>query len=555
MISPQGTVWLGHVPWDGSYKHVYYEGMRNKAGMVGEFMSLQTNNYTYIREDTNIRVPYNADTLYGINYCMYQNDGIWFCAFVNTITFINNNTSLLHLQEDVWHTWGGGLTLKACMVAREHVSSDSLGQWRAPEPAMNLEDCILSEQRFLDLTFDTVVIGTNAIPHLKSGVSGTIFTSHSEADFDGNDAVSGGFYHKIYSGLKYYAFRRSEGTELTNFLNNLNKAGAAESVACMFLVPSSLITIGTNHEVSSYGTTYPDDSYAAYQVSALGYTPRNKKCLTYPYCYFAITDYNGGVMELKYEDCDTWGDINIRFEQGLDATATLMATALNYQGQSVDYHHSIVLAQNPQCSWVYSAYQNWLAQNASVQQVKQNLNFLDAAVGFGMLTVGALLFGTGMGAPAGGALSALGLTTVEAAGVGIAASGIGKGVGAITSEMGRQAEIEAQSKVPNHISGQSSSNSLQGLDRNMGGYMRIGLQRQSAERLDAFFDVFGYQVDMVKVPNLTGRPSWNYVKTVGANMTGTIPADRLSTMNRCLNDGITFWHTTDVGNYGLSNTL
>ena len=81
------------------------------------------------------------------------------------------------------------------------------------------------------------------------------------------------------------------------------------------------------------------------------------------------------------------------------------------------------------------------------------------------------------------------------------------------------------------------------------------LEYHSAKRLDMFFDVFGYQIDEVKVPNLTGRPSWNYVKTVGANMTGTIPADRLRTINQSLDSGITFWHTTDVGNYALNNQL
>lgn len=555
MVSPQGTVWLGRVPWDSTYRHVYYEGMVSKSTIVSAFMTAQSTNYTFIREDSNIRVPYNADTLYGINYCMYQNDGMWFCCFVNTITYVNNNTSLLHLQEDVWHTWGGNVTFKACMVEREHVTSDALGQWRAPEPNIALEDCILSEQTFRDLTFDTVVVGTNAIPHLKSGVSGTIFDAHAESDFDGNDPVSGQYYGHLFSGLRYYGFTRSDASALRNFLNNLNKAGAAESIACMFIVPSSLITIGSGHVVSSYGDTYPDDSYAAYQVSALGYTPRNKKCLTYPYCYFVVTDYNGGIMELKYEDCNTWGDINLRFAQGLDATATLICTALQYQGQNVDYHHSIVLSQNPQCSWVYQAYQNWLAQNASIQTVKQNLNFLDLAVGVGMTAVGAVLFASGAGAPAGGALGALGLSTMEAAGVGLAAAGGSKILSGATSEASRMAQVDAQSKVPNHISGQSSSNSLLALDRNMGGYMRIGLQRESAERLDMFFDVFGYQVDRVKVPNLTGRPAWNYVKTVGANMTGNVPADKLSVINECLDKGITFWHNVNVGNYGLSNTL
>ena len=228
---------------------------------------------------------------------------------------------------------------------------------------------------------------------------------------------------------------------------------------------------------------------------------------------------------------------------------------MNYQGIAINYDKAIVLSQNPQCAWVFEAYQNWAAQNASLNQAKRDMNFLDIAIGGGMLLVGAALLASGVGAPAGGALGAAGLTTVEAAGAGVAMAGIGKGVSGAQSEYVRNQEIEAQKKIPNHISGQSSSNSMQGIDRNMGGYMRIGLQRQSAERLDQFFDVFGYQIDQLMTPILSGRKAWNYVKTVGANMGGNIPSDRLGFLNRSLDGGVTFWHTTDVGNYGLDNTL
>lgn len=552
MLSPQGEVRLGTVPWNPDYKHIYEPGLQDTANVLS-FLNQTTTNYTYIREDSNIRVPYNADDLYGINYCGYVNNGKWFFCFVTTITFVSNNTTLLHLVEDIWMTWGPSISWRACLVGREHVNTDGYGEWRTPEPSINLEQSILSEDRFNDLSFDTIVIGTNAIPHLKSGVSGTIFTSHGEDDFDGNDAVAGGWYHKLYSGLRYYAFTRSDASELSNFLDNLNKAGAAESVACMFMVPSSLITIGSGHVVSSYGTTYPDKTVGAFTVSALGYSPRNKKCLTFPYCYMTITDYNGGQLQVKYEDCNTWGDVVMQFSQGLDPSAVLYCTLKNHQGQTLDYQNTLALSQNPQCAWVYSAYMNWLAQNSQTIKDKQSFNVFGIVGGLGVMMLGTALFATGAGAPAGGALGTLGLTTAEAAGLTMFGSGLMSTVGSTKAELSRLDEIEAQSKVPNHISGQSSSNSLQGIDRNMGGYVRMGLTRESAERLDNFFDVFGYQIDRVKVPNITGRPSWNYVKTVGANMGGAIPADRLATINTCLDNGVTFWHTSDIGNYGLGN--
>jgi len=217
----------------------------------------------------------------------------------------------------------------------------------------------------------------------------------------------------------------------------------------------------------------------------------------------------------------------------------------------------INIDQPPQCAWTYSAYQNWQAQTAAQQGIKKVINVGAIVGGLAMTAIGAALFATGAGAPAGGALAGtgLGLTTAEVAGAGMALSGVKAGIGGALGEAERMASVDYQQKQPNHMSGSLSGNALQGLSMNRGCVANIGLEWQSARRLDWFFDLFGYQIDLVTMPNLTGRPSWNYVKTVGASMGGAIPRDRMATINGCLDRGITFWHTVDVGNYGLDNTL
>lgn len=526
--------------------------MEDKSNILSAYMTLQTSNYTYIREDTNIRVPYNADNIYGVNYCMYQNDGMWFCAFVNTITYVNNGTSMLHLEEDVWHTWGGSIDWKTCFIAREHVSQDNLGQWRAPEPAMELESVVIEEDNFNNLFFDTIIVGTNAVPHLKDG-SNTYFSTHTEDDFDGSDAVSGGSYGTIYSGTKYYGFGSGSYGALSNFLNNLNMCGAADSVACMFMMPGQCVTI-SGYEVTG---TAPVEAItlSGPQTTGGGYAPRNKKCLTYPYAYMTVTDNNGGELDFKYEDCDTWGTLDIDFLDPVDPCGSLFMRPRGYQGNGIDYARVMPLGNHPQCSWVHSAFQNWAAQNAQTIQTKHVLNVGNAIIGGLMLAGGAALFATGAGAPAGGVLGALGLSSMEAAGVGLALGGIGKGASSLANYSEMQAQIDAERKKPNQTIGAASSNGLQGIAMNSGGYRFIGLQLASARRLDWFFDTYGYQIDQLKLPNLTSRPSWNYIKTVGACMGGNIPADRLATINKCLDAGVTFWHNVRVGDYGLDNRL
>ena len=548
MHAPTGTVYLGHVPWDSSYRHVYETGFSNPSAVIGNFMTLETNNYVFIREDSNIRVPYNADDLYGINYCVYRNSGKTFCCFVNTITYVSNNTTLLHLEEDIWQTWGGSLTIAPCMVAREHVNGDGLGQWRAAEPAMELESVVLrSADTFPELINYSVVVGTNAIPHLKNG--GSIFAAHNEDEFDGSDAIAGSYYSGLYSGCAYFGFGAGD-VDLSNFLDNMNKCGAAESIGCLFMVPSSMITIGGGHVISGY-IGAQQGGFTGPQTLGSGYTPRNKKCLTYPYAFCQILDNDGGSMTIKYEDCNTWGVVNYQLLQPLDPTASVFFIPKDHMGQAVDFAHMMPVSQNAQCSWVYSGYQNWLAQNAQNIQNKKNFNVLGAIGGVLMVAAGGYLISTGVGAPTGGAIVASG---AEMAGVGLAVGGLKQGIGAAQSGMELGAELDAQSKHPDTVVGSSSSNSLIGIGA-AGGYACVGLELHSAQRLDMFFDVFGYQVDMVKVPNITGRPNWNYVKTIGANAHGNVPADKLALINKCLDNGITFWHTEDVGNYGLNNQI
>lgn len=534
-------MYLGVVPWTNTYGHVWYEGMRSPTSIVAQFQTRATTGYTFIRESEEIRVPFNADDIYGTNYVMYKNSGKWFFCFVDTITYVNNSTSTLHLKEDVWHTWGEYVTVRPCMVRREHVTTDLPGQWRAPEPNLSLEAVTLTVQEFSSMTYSAIVVGTNAIPHLKANQTTDMFSPHTEDDFLGSDAVEGDLYTYIYSGAKYYGFNSTETYALQNFLKNMNLCGAAESICALFMVPYQMMSVNANHEIIGYGMSVAG-GFNAPNYIADGYVPRNKKCLTYPYAYATMTDFAGSEMDIKYEDCNTWGQVRYRFSQGLDPTAALFVTMTDYMGQNDDPSHSMPIAQNPQCAWTYSGYQNWMAQNSASLQTKQNVGAGEALLGAGALLGGAIL-----------AFTPIGAGTSELLPGSLVSSGLGMLAGGLRERTDVALQIEAQSKVPAHIIGTPSGNSLQGIGRNEGGFVAKGLSRDSAERLDQYFDVLGYEVDRVKVPNLTGRPNWNYVRTEGAACAGTIPADRLAIMDACLDRGMTFWHTSDVGNYALPN--
>ena len=71
---------------------------------------------------------------------------------------------------------------------------------------------------------------------------------------------------------------------------------------------------------------------------------------------------------------------------------------------------------------------------------------------------------------------------------------------------------------------------------------QMSVKQEYAEIIDKYFDMFGYKVNKVKVPNIIGRSKWNYVKTVDCNFEGDIPQQFLQIIKQMFNNGITLWH-------------
>ena len=84
---------------------------------------------------------------------------------------------------------------------------------------------------------------------------------------------------------------------------------------------------------------------------------------------------------------------------------------------------------------------------------------------------------------------------------------------------------------------------------------RISVSHQYARMIDDFFTKFGYATKRVKIPNRNSRPHWNYVKTVSATMTGSVPSDDMKKICSIYDNGVTFWkHGYEVGRYDLDNS-
>lgn len=90
--------------------------------------------------------------------------------------------------------------------------------------------------------------------------------------------------------------------------------------------------------------------------------------------------------------------------------------------------------------------------------------------------------------------------------------------------------------------------------RNGFSFYKMTIKQEYAKIIDDFFSMFGYKVNEVKIPNVTGRQNWNYVKTIDANILGDIPQEDMQKLKDIFNSGVTFWHNPNTFlDYSQSN--
>lgn len=583
-FQPSGKILIGRVPFDNSYRHTltFSSVSEQTSFMMGRMdSSLEKDTYTYVRMNNSIRVMFNAERLYTYDYVMYQNSNYgdkWFYAFIVGVNYVNENCTELVLELDVMQTWYFDYTLKSCFVEREHVNDDTVGAHLNEEPAMPLQYQHLNfDMHIMEPRWGVLLL--NAYMHYVD----------DEYHSNGVDPCQGVWTQGQYNACRYAIYDLNDADSkqrLSLDVQSLNQHGAAETIADAFTLPANCFSIDdlikfpikindTWTRTSGKVWTLQEGvlpmaagGTSVSKPSALGtYTPKNNKLLCYPYNYLEIGDFTGRVEDWRYEYFGTNGFCRLsqRMVASADCQGYVTPDAYNGIPDSPGGHSfkPFTFDFTNKISWVYSTYQNWAAQNALNNQLAilggvgaMAFSFLPGISAAGkMLGAGAAqmehLGGLGLGQASQNALMSYSNAATREFGATKPNMGaLGGGLAAIASTMGN---IDRMRKHPNTSNGNVGGNS-----RLQNGYTgwytsQVCLLPEYAAIVDDFLDMYGYQVDRVKVPNRTGRPYWNYVKCQNSCHVGNVPSDMMNQINKIYDAGITFWHTSDVGNYSLNN--
>ena len=276
-----------------------------------------------------------------------------------------------------------------------------------------------------------------------------------------------------------------------------------------------------------------------------GYTPRNQKLRTYPYMYVGFNPSNGSSKIYRYEDFEN-GTPQFKMISEVNPNPSIYFIPQNYRGATGDSMQDISsLNGYPTLSSRNDYYNSWLAQNSGIVSLQMQQEQYNYEVGQ-YQTAGNML-----GSMINTINDPSSVTGMLSGAMSLASSDVNHDF-YIKQQM---AQIEKQSMLPDKVNMSSSNATLIGydlIDKNI--FTRYTIKRQFAERIDKFFDMYGYLTNVVKTPNLNNRPNWNYVKTIGANILGDIPQNDLQEIKNIFNNGVTLWHNQNTFlNYSANN--
>ena len=275
-----------------------------------------------------------------------------------------------------------------------------------------------------------------------------------------------------------------------------------------------------------------------------GGSVKNNKLYTYPYNFLYVSNNHGKNAAYRYEFFDTQ---SCQFDLFCDLTphATEVLIPKYYKGSAENYDETLELFGFPQCAYNVDSYKAWLAQCAS--------SIALTSVG-GAATL-ATLPSNFPNLP----VTQTGLVPYSAsqAAIGTALGTVGKIGGTIAVLSAIKTEVDGiiHTFMPPQAHGNQASMTLVALDKMRYSFMRKHITKEYATIIDDYFTMYGYACKKVKVPNRDSRPEWNYVKTIGCKIRGSMPSDDAVAIESIYDNGIRFWKNPGhIGNYTFDNS-
>lgn len=523
-IAPNSTIkMLKDVPLDETYEHTIYFGNtsaeldRQLAYFESKVKYTYSNN-TYQRVNKGkLRISQLADDLYDCNYMMFQNTNFgskWFYCFVKSVEYINNSVAEIEYEIDVMQTWNADYSLQMCYVEREHSETDHIGDNTVPE---NLEigEYFYESKGKMWGSMDGWSIIVAATFELGSRVIEGI-----TKNWDVLGDAYPGFYNRYFSGIHFNVIPADDAhiQEFYDTMHSLFNASKIDEIVGIFMMPTNVVSSkSSSMQIAPTEITKSIEKSTSWNY---GSSVKNNKLYTYPYNCLYVTSSDGNSATYKYEYFNSENcNFSCECAMGIPPECGLIPKDYQFAITTSDlknHNYTLMLKKFPMCSWANDAFLAWLSQTTTSLLGAASVGVATAAIAPEMLPMVASNLGGAVGNSVGG---------------------LGKAL-----------------LMPDHAKGENRNIlSLGNLEFGYHFY-NARIKNEYAKIIDEYFNRFGYATKLTKIPNRNSRPHWNYVKTIGCTLTGSLPADTARKICSIYDNGITFWkYGSEVGDYSLNN--
>lgn len=504
-----------NIKLDKSYANVLSFNTNAMLDLINSNKVYEEYNYNFVDYTKN---EVKADTDYSIaincNYMAFQNPrhgNKWYFAFIDDVIYKCPNQCIIKFTVDVWSTFYSDWTSKPCFVVREHVNDDTPGKHTVPENVTTGDYIIIGN----DIGFNDQLLNTRAVMSANIDEVG--------------DAVIGRVYNGIPSGFAYFKYNLGDVSEQEDFRDHVNLIQSRNgNLNQLFIAPNWLLPGGYGGgEIQQSNTpkriykVVPDITNYKYDNNGTieTYTPVNKKLLTYPYCFYKFDNFQGQSAIIKKElwdtstetlDGTTYSGKIVELMGVLSAGCSIRLFPHNYNEGGIN--SGINCAKFPQLNWATDPYINWLTQQGVNQMTDVVSGYLSGNPVEGLTKTSDLL-----------ASSYQAYTTSPQAHGNLNAGDVMYARGFL----------------------------------NMGIYP-MGLKKEYVQQIDKYFSRYGYKVNEVKTPNITGRTNFNFIE-IGKDDCigyGSVPSKYMDVINNICRQGVTIWHNhTNLGNYNITNSI
>ena len=573
VIAPNSEIYLIKCPIElDNLNQLSFANATAQHNYFNGLPKLSLTKATFQRKDGTIRWPGSMEDIIEYNYCMYRNKNHgnkWFYAFIDNMEYVSDTMTSIKISTDVWQTWQFDITFKASYVEREHTNDDSFGSNTIPE-GLDTGEFICNEavsKPYIEKYFSTqssqidvvICVQLTTTTFTVGGTTSQITNLPAYSVFNGvaqGTYIVGIPYCTDYAGL------------LQTLVGAYDSAGKKDAILSMFLAPSTIATwrpvTGTGLWGGYSGFFVPQATAEAKDMGSYtltrnttidGYTPKNNKLFVAPFNYIHASNNAGQDVEYYWENfignplfyvygcLDQGGNVKLIPANSKKSTETSWFDS--------GWNESLTAAKLPMLSWTSDYYLNWQAQNGKNIAIQTGLSALGFAVG------------AGQGIDA--AKHAHGVETAVERGyfpweerMQVNPGGLLANVINFASSVANtQNAIRNAKMVPPQAMGNTQLGNLQFSMRKCAfNFYKMSVRAEYARQIDNYFSMFGYKTNLMKVPNITGRTNWNYVKTLGCNILGDIPQGDLQALKAMFNNGITIWHNASTYlDYSQNNAI